>query len=84
MRETKRVRATGPRVPFPGQPGKFLESTKRRVDGKVVYTPGAWVPVPWTSYWRKRFEDGFIEVQPVPEVVPGSPPEVTPLRGSEV
>lgn len=55
MRELKRVRATGPRVPFPGEKGKYLPAKPK--DG-VAPT----MAVPWVAYWRRRFEQGFIEI----------------------
>lgn len=55
MRETKRVRATGPRVPFPAEKGKYLPAKPK--DGEA-----STMSVPWSPYWRRRLEQGFIEI----------------------
>jgi hypothetical protein len=65
MREQRRVRSTGPRVPFPGEPGKYLPGVTKKVDpttGQTTTVPGSALVVPWTAYWRSRESDGFIEL----------------------
>jgi hypothetical protein len=67
MRETKRVRATLQRVPFPGQPSKYLPGPRKEVDpdtGDVRVVPGTPMSVPWTPYWRQRLEQKLIELAP--------------------
>lgn len=66
MRKTKRVRATIQRVPFHGQPNRYLPGPAREVikdTGKLeIVGPGPSMPVPWTPYWRQRLADGLIEL----------------------
>ncbi len=67
MRESKRVRATLQRVPFQGEPGRFLPGPVRELNkttGKLeIVGPAPWMPVPWTAYWRQRLIDGLIELE---------------------
>lgn len=68
MRESKRVRATLQRVPFPGEPGKYLPGPSRAMDPVTkklrIVAPAQPMRVPWVAYWRQREADGLVEIVP--------------------